>query len=70
MMKAMPEIKFNQDIPKDINQTDYRMIVFDDLMPQSGKDKLIVHAFTKGYHHRNLSVIFIVQNILHQGKEI
>ena len=26
--------------------------------------------FTKGSHHRNLSIIYIVQNIFHQGKEM
>ena len=39
-------------------------------MAQSGKDKRIADLFTRGSHHRNLSVIYIVQNIFHQGKEI
>jgi hypothetical protein len=39
-------------------------------MPQSGKDKRISDLFTKGSHHRNLSIIYIVQNIFHQGKEM
>ena len=32
------------------------------------KDKRIVNLFTRGSHHRNLSVIYIVQNLFHQGK--
>ena len=39
-------------------------------MAQSGKDKRIADLFTKGSHHRNLSIIYIVQNIFHQGKEM
>ena len=39
-------------------------------MAQSGKDKRIADLFTKESHHRNLSVIYIVQNIFHQGKEM
>ena len=39
-------------------------------MAQSGKDKRISDLFTKGSHHRNLSIIYIVQNIFHQGKEM
>ena len=39
-------------------------------MAQSGKDKRIADLFTKGSHHRNLSVIYIVQNVFHQGKEM
>ena len=37
-------------------------------MAQSGKDKRITDLFTKGSHHRHLSVIYIVQNIFHKGK--
>jgi hypothetical protein len=37
-------------------------------MAQSSKDKCIADLFTKGSHHRNLSIIYIVQNIFHQGK--
>ena len=43
-------------------------IVVDDQMIEAGKDNRIVNLFTKGSHHRNLSVIYIVQNLFHQGK--
>jgi hypothetical protein len=39
-------------------------------MAQSGKDKRIADLFTKGSHHRNLSIIYIVQNMFHLGKEM
>ena len=39
-------------------------------MAQSGKNNRISDLFTKGSHPRNLSVIYIVQNIFHQGKEM
>ena len=45
-------------------QPDY----MDDQMIEAGKDNRIVNLFTKGSHHRNLSVIYIVQNLFHQGK--
>ena len=76
MMRTMPGIEFNQGIPEDIGNADYldvsqrNLIVLDDLMAQSGKDKRISDLFTKGSHHRNLSIIYIVQNIFHQGKEM
>jgi hypothetical protein len=72
----MPGIEFNQGIPDDIDNADYldssqrNLIVLDDLMAQSGKDKRIADLFTKGSHHRNLSIIYIVQNVFHQGKEM
>ena len=37
-------------------------------MIDAGGDKRIVNLFTRGSHHRNLSVIYIVQNLFHQGK--
>jgi GTPase SAR1 family protein len=77
MMRTMPGIEFNQGIPEDIciDNADYldvsqrNLIALDDLMTQSSKDKRIAELFTKGSHHRNLSIIYIVQNIFHQGKE-
>ncbi len=71
MMRTMPGIEFNEGIPEDIDEPDdvsqRNLIVLDDLMAQFGKDKRIADLFTRGSHHRNLSVIYIVQNIFHQG---
>ena len=39
-------------------------------MAQSGKDKRIADLFTKGSHHRNLSIVYNVQNIFHQGQKM
>ena len=38
-------------------------------MAQSGAEKRISDLLTKGSHHRNLSMIYIVQNRFHQGRE-
>ena len=76
MMRTMPGIEFNQSIPEDIDNADYldvsqrNLIVLDDLMAQPGKDKRFSDHFTKGSHHRNLSIIYIVQNIFHQDKKM
>jgi hypothetical protein len=59
MLRTIPEIEFNKGIPEDIDKGDYldisqrNLIVLDDLMAQSGKDKRIADLFTKGSHHRN-----------------
>ena len=37
-------------------------------MIEAAKDNRIVNLSTKGSHHRNLSVIYIAQNLFHQGK--
>ena len=65
---------FYEGIPSEIDSRDFldvnkrNLIVLDDLMAQSGGDKRIANLFTKGSHHRNLSVIYIVQNIFHQAR--
>ena len=69
MLVAMPHIEFVKGIPTALEQDSYfdvnkrNWIVFDDQMIDAIKDKRIVNLFTRGYHHRNLSVIYIVQNL-------
>ena len=40
--------------------------MIDDLMEAGMSDHTLISMFTEGSHHRNISVIFIVQNLLHQ----
>lgn len=48
------------------NHIKSRLLVIDDLMRES--DSTVVDLFTKGSHHKNTSVVFITQNVFHQGK--
>jgi hypothetical protein len=74
MLRTIPGIEFKKGSPEDIDKVDYldisqgNLIVLDDLMAQSSKDKRIADLFPQESHHRNLSIIYIVQNIFHQGK--
>ena len=43
------------------------LVVIDDQM--HGVDRRITSLFTKGSHHRNLSIVYIVQNLFDQHKE-
>ena len=71
---AMPHIKVVKGIPTALDRDSYfdvnkrNLIVFDDQMINASKDKWIVNLFTGGSHHRNLNVIYTVQNLFHQGK--
>lgn len=47
---------------------EHALIVLDDLMREVLDSKTAELLFTQGCHHRNLSVIFITQNIYGQGK--
>lgn len=45
-------------------------IILDDLMSDAGNSKIISELFTRGSHHRNISVILVSQNLFFQGKEM
>ena len=74
LVATIPQIEFVKGIPPDLEHDSYfdvnkrDLIVFDDQMIDAGGDKRIVNLFTRGSHHRNLNVIYIVQNLFHQGK--
>jgi hypothetical protein len=44
------------------------LLIIDDLMSQT--DGKVTNLFTIGSHHKNASVIFIVQNLFHKNKHI
>ena len=74
MIKTIPGIEFVKGIPHDLDEDWYfdskinNLIVIDDQMAETSNDKRILDLFTKGSHHRNLSVIFLCQNVYFQGK--
>lgn len=66
-----PNIEFMQDFTQDTyNSLDRKvrnLVVLDDKMEDMGKSHVLANLFTKGSHHKNLTVIFIVQNVYHKG---
>jgi len=63
----MSGIEFIDGLPENLNSLTNSLIIIDDLMSELGSDVRLTKLFTKGCHHRNLSVIFIVQNLFHKG---
>ncbi|KAG8234622.1 hypothetical protein J437_LFUL014528, partial [Ladona fulva] len=66
---TLNNVKCVQGLPnvKDFPHSDSpSLIIIDDLMREA--DGRVVDLFTKGSHHRNLSVIHLTQNLFHQGK--
>lgn len=49
-----------------INTFERNWIILDDLMDEANVE--VSKLFTKGSHHKNLSVFIIVQNLFHQNK--
>lgn len=62
-------IDFVEGIPSldSFNPDEKSLLIIDDLMGEAGKSKEVADFFTKGCHHRNVSVILILQNMFHQG---
>ena len=73
LSQMFPNILLIEGIPENLNKyinPKYRnLICIDDLMSETGGDKQITNLFTKGSHHRNLSVIMLLQNLFYNGKE-
>ena len=57
-----------QPSPERINVGKRNLLVFDDLMTEANCDQRIADLFTKGSHHRNISIVYLTQNLFPQGK--
>ena len=72
-LSQFPHILFVEGIQENLNEyidPKYRnLIVIDDLTSETGNEKRITNLFTKRSHHRNFSVILLLQNLSHNGKE-
>ena len=68
-MEFVKGIPVNIEDEQFLNPAIRNLIVIDDLMSEASNDKRICNLFTKGSHHRYLSVICLVQNLYYQGKE-
>jgi hypothetical protein len=51
-----------------IDGSEPTLLILDDLMQEACEDRRVSDLFTKGSHHKDLSVIMLVQNMFHQGK--
>ena len=44
------------------------VLVLDDLMAEGGQDKQVLDLFTKNSHHRNITVLYLTQDLFPPGK--
>lgn len=69
---AARKIEFREGLPRPEDYSNDplcpKLVIIDDLMRESSSCDAIVDLFTKGSHHKNLSVILISQNLFHQGR--
>ena len=74
LYKSMKNVEFIQGIPDDLETRFQRrynnILILDDLMTQCHSDERLTRLFSVGSHHKNLSIIFIIHNLFHYGKEM
>ena len=64
-----PQVEFHEGLPnlKDFDGSKRTLLIIDDFMNESGVD--VSKIFTKGSHHRNISVFFLTQNLFYKSKD-
>lgn len=74
VLKFLPQTEFVQNIVTEKLETfqssERNLLIIDDLMNSASESKKVSEIFTQESHHRNLTVILIVQNLFHQGREM
>ncbi len=70
MFSKMEGVEFNEGLPSlhEFDGGKHTLVVLDDLMHEA--NDTVSKLFTKVSHHTNTSVIFIMQNLFHNDKEI
>ena len=67
-----PGIEFEKgwrdDILDSLTPDQSNILVLDDQMGVASSSKSVSDFFTKGSYHRDLTVIYLVQNVYNQGK--
>ena len=67
-----PEIEFVQgysnDIYDSLKPSDRNVLILDDQMGEASDTKSLANFFTKGSHHRNVTILYLVLNMFDQGK--
>ena len=69
MQKNSFEVEFLDDIPDFDHMTkeENKLIVIDDFQSEASKNDQVCALFTRG-RHLNISIIYLSQNLFHQGK--
>jgi len=71
LLREMPTVKFIEGAPnlEELKQEKSipKLLILDDLMQDMKNDSRLNELFTRGSHHWNLSIIYIVQNLFFNG---
>ena len=73
-MQKKDGIQFHRGLPDPRHLTQWfgrtrgGVLVLDDLMEEGGQDKRVLDLFTKDSHHRNITVLYLTQDLFPPGK--
>ena len=70
---AVPEstkVDFIQNFDFQLSPKQRNLVVLDDMMMTAKGDKTVGEMFVQGSHHRNATVIYIIQNLFAQGSQM
>lgn len=59
----------SEDVIENLGADEPQWLIIDDLMTESANSRLISDLFVKGSHHRNISIILLIQNFSMKGSE-
>ena len=59
---------YSDDIYDCLEPSDRNLLILDDQMSEASNTKSLANLFTKGSHHRNVTILYLVQNMFDQGK--
>ena len=62
----LPQVEFIEGLTFDIKGDRPTLLIIDDLMQET--DERVTQLFTKGSHHRDTSVVYLVQNLFGKNK--
>ena len=64
-----PSVELTEGFPDHmVRGHDHSLVVLDDLMSQCSNDQRVADLFTRGSHHRGISVVYLTQNLFPPGK--
>ena len=71
---GLENVSFHRGLPEELDTmfdaSTRNLLIIDDLMTEAHSDQRMTKLFSVGSHHRNLSIIFIIHNLFHYGKEM
>jgi len=68
VFRTYPRVVFHQGLPdwNDFDGSEPVVLIIDDLMQET--NETVVNLFTKGSHHRNISIMYLAQNLFPKNK--